>query len=602
MYINVQWCLTFHFFVAVVVAASCLASLFVWCLVVMALPLASLQENSPGEDRSVVMINDREQYPKSLEEMVEIMKKAVAMDIGLQTSKDGIHQCALSLYLPNTNNNSKANNCGSARRERLREAATMSSAQTARRIDCKWLGTEPYDDALSKGGLQHHHYCFGLCTYRWYSKPLVDAFASYLGLLILRNARLVECLRIEVRLEPWLRAFLEEMFAVDAWEGAFPSLEGGGGVYLSLVFYYEYIDEGINPSPNLMKRVRGFHSHLKPHFRSCTEPNDPDGSKTRAYQERIGQIIRNRDYRIEEFRCTHGVPYNADVLDDALRSVRSFHMEPYHWKALNRIAESCERTKEVDRLVRLSVKGSYYSYPIAPACDKILRLRPNVQVLNLGDTLLDEETFVALCSVVATSNLTALQTGLRISAEKPIECVTDALDKLLRHPTLRNLKLNCSPYLHVTRKYVNSLVRCVADRLRSTVLKRFCWSVNGPRQADLETLKEVYERLEENRSLMEIRLEGRFWRHPSYPLTSFDHVSLRNQYCALVFAVSDESTLPSGLWPLILESASDDASILYYLLTVQPHLVTGRTGILSDRGRARQTFLVGPSPKRRRMS
>ena len=56
-------------------------------------------------------------------------------------------------------------------------------------------------------------------------------------------------------------------------------------------------------------------------------------------------------------------------------------------------------------------------------------------------------------------------------------------------------------------------------------------------------------------------------------------------YCALVFAVSDESTLPSGLWPLILESASDDASILYYLLTVQPHLVTGRTRSLSDRGR-----------------
>ena len=131
MYINVQWCLTFHFFVAVVVAASCLASLaslFVWCLVVMALPLASLQENSLGEDRSVVMINDREQCPKRLEEMVEIMKKAVAMDIGLQTSKDGIHQCALSLYLPNNNNNSKANNSGSARRERLREAATMSSA------------------------------------------------------------------------------------------------------------------------------------------------------------------------------------------------------------------------------------------------------------------------------------------------------------------------------------------------------------------------------------------------------------------------------------------------------------------------------------------
>ena len=99
------------------------------CLVVMTLPLPSLQEDSLGEDRSVVMINDREQCPKSLKEMVEIMKKDVSMDIGLQTSKDGIHQCALSLCLPNNNNNnSKANNSGSARRERLREAATMSSA------------------------------------------------------------------------------------------------------------------------------------------------------------------------------------------------------------------------------------------------------------------------------------------------------------------------------------------------------------------------------------------------------------------------------------------------------------------------------------------
>ena len=37
-----------------------------------------------------------------------------------------------------------------------------------------------------------------------------------------------------------------------------------------------------------------------------------------------------------------------------------------------------------------------------------------------------------------------------------------------------------------------------------------------------------------------------------------------------------EYTLPAGLWPLILESASCDASILYYLLTFQPHLVKGK--------------------------
>ena len=49
----------------------------------------------------------------------------------------------------------------------------------------------------------------------------------------------------------------------------------------------------------------------------------------------------------------------------------------------------------------------------------------------------------------------------------------------------------------------------------------------------------------------------------------------------------DENTVPTGLWPLILESASCDASVLYYLLTRKPHIVERKVKSPFDRKRTR---------------
>ena len=100
-------------------------------------------------------------------------------------------------------------------------------------------------------------------------------------------------------------------------------------------------------------------------------------------------------------------------------------------------------------------------------------------------------------------------------------------------------------------------------------------------------MTKLYESVRENRSLMDIQLRGAFWdtwrtpwRYdlpdaPPCPFTFFEFLSSRNQYLSQLF-LPYEYTLSAGLWPLILESVSCDASILYFMLTFQPHIVKGK--------------------------
>ena len=87
------------------------------------------------------------------------------------------------------------------------------------------------------------------------------------------------------------------------------------------------------------------------------------------------------------------------------------------------------------------------------------------------------------------------------------------------------------------------------------------------RGASSATMTKLLEGVRENRNLMDIRLEeGGYWVSSSKdpypcPFTFLDFISLRNQYLSQVL-MRDENTVPSGLWPLILESASCDASVL----------------------------------------
>ena len=112
------------------------------------------------------------------------------------------------------------------------------------------------------------------------------------------------------------------------------------------------------------------------------------------------------------------------------------------------------------------------------------------------------------------------------------------------------------------------------------------------------------------------------WKKPShplpFPLTAFDFISSRNQYFSRVLML-DENTVPPGLWPLILEwgprwdrpwstdqSIVDSCppwkeryneSVLFYVLTVRPHLVAG-SRVLFDADTEKS--VDGPPPKRTR--
>ena len=123
----------------------------------------------------------------------------------------------------------------------------------------------------------------------------------------------------------------------------------------------------------------------------------------------------------------------------------------------------------------------------------------------------------------------------------------------------------------------------VAEGLRATRLRTFHLTISSYGGASIASMTKLYESVRENRSLMDIQLKGRFW-HPwgewrhglsHLHLSFFEFLSSRNQYLSQLL-MPYEHTLPVGLWPLILESASCNASILYYLLTFQPHLVKGK--------------------------
>ena len=106
---------------------------------------------------------------------------------------------------------------------------------------------------------------------------------------------------------------------------------------------------------------------------------------------------------------------------------------------------------------------------------------------------------------------------------------------------------------------------------------------------------------------MDIQLKGGFWEPwrmprrydlpdaPPCPFSFFEFLSSRNQYLSQL-VMSYEHTLPAGLWPLILEYASCDASILYYLLSFQPHIVRWRTDAAD-----REWNVDGPIRKCRRI-
>ena len=148
-------------------------------------------------------------------------------------------------------------------------------------------------------------------------------------------------------------------------------------------------------SPHLMKHVRGL-EQIEMWLQPETLPP--------AYVDWISSMIRNN--AIEEVEFPTG---DAKLLDDALRRVRSFEVCIGSSTSLDHLARSFERTRaEGDKLECVSVRVPLNNLlPMesftARAVETIIRLRPNLQVLNV--TMRSSRDFVGVCQAVASSAL-----------------------------------------------------------------------------------------------------------------------------------------------------------------------------------------------------
>ena len=215
----------------------------------------------------------------------------------------------------------------------------------------------------------------------------------------------------------------------------------------------------------------------------------------------------------------------------------------------------------------------------------MIRARPNLQVLNVR-SLASLRDVVALFQAVASSTLTAFTCSCCYMLNVRVEAAVAVLCDLLQHSTIRILELRIE-FCPTTNDHGNDFVQGLAEGLRATRLRRLHLNLFSHRYVSIASMTKLYESVRENRSLMDIQLRGAFWDTwrtpwhydlPDAPPCSFnffEFLSSRNQYLSQLF-LPYEYTLPAGLWPLILESVSCDASILYFMLTFQPHIVKGK--------------------------
>ena len=198
----------------------------------------------------------------------------------------------------------------------------------------------------------------------------------------------------------------------------------------------------------------------------------------------IERMIRNKDNGIEEVKV-HSVLLSlkhAALLDDTLRRVRSLRIECASEDDFRLLAESFERTKaHGDNLVRLRVHSAFHAMA---TLERILRSRPNLQILNL-DMELSLSTFVVLCPGFASSVLTTLKVGVRLETAVEDKTLADGVEMLLQHPTIRDVDLAVvlfraiRPTSQMEGDSVYHFERCVAEGLRSTSLRRFHLTVEG---------------------------------------------------------------------------------------------------------------------------
>ena len=197
------------------------------------------------------------------------MKDAVAMDISIY-GPHGRRSFAVSIYHPNKKSIG-------ARKERLcLSAISMSSeqSQTATMSDSVRFGIEPYATLYTHG--ERRQFLFEADAHKT-TDSSVKAFATDLGLAILRNAHLVEFLQVNVAMES---RFVKTFFSLGAWKEAFPSLRSA---YLLVPGWCRW---QFDLSPHLLKHVRGL---------------ELTGTVQPAVLPYIERMIRNKDNGIEAY-------------------------------------------------------------------------------------------------------------------------------------------------------------------------------------------------------------------------------------------------------------------------------------------------------------
>ena len=329
-----------------------------------------------------------EDVARRLEEMAVTMKEAVAMDIRIENDCT-INGCSpvvsIFIYLPN-NTSVRA-----ARKERLR----LSAISTPGTGDSVWLGIEPYAAIYTYGERRKFAIDFDSIDYFYKCrKSLVGTHVADLGLSILRNAHSVQCIRVNINdaIDTFrYYRFVNDFCSLDAWKEAFPSLRS---VYMGARTWK------FDLPPHLWKHVRGLevpkafeHREDCEHCEDCEkfhqEAEASELREKRALLRQMESLVRNKDSAIEEVKFLPWLLKHADLLDDTLKRVRSFHAEKIVSGDVDLLARSFERTKaDGDNLVRLSLDIFRFIGSNATATMErilqILRSRPNLQILNLG--------------------------------------------------------------------------------------------------------------------------------------------------------------------------------------------------------------------------
>ena len=234
--------------------------------------------------------------------------------------------------------------------------------------------------------------------------------------------------------------------------------------------------------PHLLKHVRGL---TVQQYEPCVLGEDC------AVLRQMESMIRNKDCGIEEVDMFPWLPEHAELWDDTLRRVREFQVYFFNGDDVNLLARSFERTKvDGDNLVRLSFMGNNGADPesmrcyLPPTVEGILRSRPNLQILDLASTV-SLSTFVVLCPAFVSSILTTLQVGVEVHTAVEDKTLTDGVEMLLQHPTIRDLDLTVEGGHDIGKTCqmeggsVYHFERCVAEGLRSTSLRRFHLTVKG---------------------------------------------------------------------------------------------------------------------------